>query len=98
MPKKKPTSGSKEAMNGNLSTVEFLKYMDEFKGSQNTKFTELKGDITKVDKSVGIVIGELEHHADHIDDLEDKFGKWNFINSIGVVAGTIIGALFGIKE
>lgn len=95
----KPTPGSEaDNMNGHLSKSDFFKYMDEFKTGLNTKFTEIQGDVSDVDKSVGIVINELKHHKEHIDGLENKFSRWNFINSIGVVAGTIIGSLMGTKK
>jgi hypothetical protein len=40
---------------------------------------------------------ELNYIKDDVTDLKKRSNTWDGINSLGIVAGTVIGALFGHK-
>lgn len=69
-----------------LTDKEFNKEMGGLRKYLENNFTAIKVDIA-------VIQTDNKHQQEHIDALEKKSNRWDFINTIGVVIAGFIGSM-----
>jgi hypothetical protein len=80
--------------NGRITTQQFYEALLNIEKEMNEMELRI---LEKLDCIPGHS-ANIENLADKVDKLENKSNTWDGINSLGIVAGTIIGALFGKND
>ena len=69
-----------------LSEIDFLKYMDSFKGNLYKK-------LNKQNREIGEIKTAVNNNSDDIKDLEKKSDRWDRLNSIAVFLGAVLAGI-----
>jgi hypothetical protein len=90
--------------NGRITTRQFYEALLKVNGNIASVKEEVKNDMASMERRILEKIDCIPGHEAQIDDLQEevkelrrKSNVWDGLNSVAIVAGTIVGSLFGQK-
>jgi hypothetical protein len=87
-----PSEDASQSNNNRVTTAEFYRAL-----------LDIKDEIAQMERRLVEKIdcipdrNELNNIKDDVTDLKKRSNTWDGLNSLGIVVGTVIGALFGHK-